>query len=219
MVQIPYLKRASIRDMDRQAHWDQVYGTKSREKTSWYQPHLQTSLEWISDAAKDRSHSIIDVGGGESTLVDDLLGRGCGAVTVLDVAGAAIRKSQERLGPAARSVNWVVGDVTTVALPVDSYDVWHDRAVFHFLTEPEQRLAYVRQLVSALKAGGHVVMATFGPEGPQKCSGLETKRYDAELLHRQVGSEFRLARSSIVMHQTPMGTPQQFLYCHFIFNL
>jgi 2-polyprenyl-3-methyl-5-hydroxy-6-metoxy-1,4-benzoquinol methylase len=204
--------------MDLRAHWERIYGTNSPEETSWYQPHLLTSLNWIADTARDPSASIIDVGGGESTLVDDLLVRGYHVLTVLDVAGAAIKKSQERLGPAAQSVNWVVGDGTTVTLPVRAYDVWHDRAVFHFLTEPEQRVAYVRQLVSALKAGGQVVIATFGPQGPQKCSGLDTKRYDAESLHHELGPEFRMVRSSVVAHQTPFGTTQQFLYCHFSFS-
>lgn len=204
--------------MDMQAHWEQIYGSKSREETSWYEPHLQTSFAWISDAAKDRSDSIIDVGSGESTLVDDLLAAGYRALTVLDVAGAAIKKSQERLGPAASSVSWLVGEVTTVALPARTYGVWHDRAVFHFLTEPEQRVAYRHQLVSALKSGGQVVMATFGPQGPRKCSGLDTRRYDAESLHQEMGPDFRLVRSSIVVHQTPVGTTQQFLYCQFSFT-
>jgi SAM-dependent methyltransferase len=204
--------------MDTQTHWEQLYEAKSPEDTSWYQPHLQTSLDWIADVANSRSASIIDVGGGESTLVDDLLARGYGALTVLDIASAAIKKSQERLGAAAQSVVWLVGDVMTVTLPARTYDVWHDRAVFHFLTRPEQRLAYLRQLVSALKPGGQVVMATFGPDGPQKCSGLDVRRYDAGSLGRELGQEFHLLRSSIVEHRTPFGTVQQFLYCRFRFD-
>ena len=204
--------------MDIQAHWEQVFESKSPDETSWYEAHLQTSLDWISDAANGRSVSIIDVGGGESTLVDDLLARGYGALTVLDVAGAAIRKSQKRLGLTEKSVNWLVGDVTTVALPASVYDVWHDRAVFHFLIDPKQRLAYVHQLESALKIGGQVIMATFGPQGPQRCSGLDTKRYDTESLRREMGPSFRLIRSAAVVHQTPKGVSQQFLYCQFRFN-
>ena len=204
--------------MDIQAHWEQIYGTKSPDETSWYEAHLQTSLDWISDAANGRSISIIDVGGGESTLADDLLARGYGALTVLDVAGAAIRKSQKRLGSKAKSVNWPVGDVTTVALPASVYDIWHDRAVFHFLIDPKQRLAYVHQMESALKIGGQVIMATFRPQGPQKCSGLDTKRYDAESLSREMGASFRLLQSATVIHQTPKATSQQFLYCQFSFN-
>ena len=204
--------------MDTQVHWEQIYSTRSPDETSWYEAHLQTSLDWISDAALSHSAAIIDVGGGESTLVDDLLVRGYGALTVLDAAGAAIRKSQDRLGRAAKSINWLLGDVTTIALPVSAYDIWHDRAVFHFFTEPGQRSTYIRQIVSALKVGGQVVMATFGPQGPQKCSGLDTKRYDAESLGREMGPSFSLVRSSIVIHQTPKGTTQQFLYCQFSFS-
>jgi SAM-dependent methyltransferase len=204
--------------MDVQTYWDQIYRAKSPEETSWYQPHLQTSLHWISEAAQDRSAAIIDVGGGESTLVDDLYMRGYHTLTVLDVADAAIKKSQERLGPVAQSIHWLVGDVTTVALPLRAYDLWHDRAVFHFLTRPEQRLVYVRQITSTLKAGGQVIISTFGPEGPQRCSGLNTKRYDAESLHREMGPDFQLVRSSAVEHQTPFGATQQFLYCQFSFS-
>jgi SAM-dependent methyltransferase len=201
-----------------QTYWDQIYGAKSPEETSWYQPHLQTSLRWISEATQDRSAAIIDVGGGESTLVDDLYTQGYHTLTVLDVAGAAIKKSQKRLGTVARSINWVVGDVTTVALPFHTYNLWHDRAAFHFLIEPEQRLAYVRQLTKALKAGGQVVISTFGPQGPQRCSGLDTKRYDAESLHREMGPDFQLVRNSVVEHRTPSGATQQFLYCQFGFS-
>ncbi len=203
--------------MNTQAHWQRIYGTKSPEETSWYEPHLLSSLDWITSTTKDKAASIIDVGGGQSTLVDDLLAIGHRALTVLDLASAAIEKSQERLGPAAESVVWLVGDVTTVALPARTYDVWHDRAVFHFLIDPEQRAAYVRQVASALTSDGQVVIATFGPEGPQKCSGLPTRRYDEKLLQYEFGPNFRLVRTSIVEHRTPMETSQQFLYCHFSF--
>lgn len=202
--------------MASQSHWERIYQTKSPQETSWYQPHLQPSLDWISDACPNRSASIIDVGGGESALVDDLLVRQYRALTVLDVAEGAIKKSQDRLGAEAKGVNWLVGDVTEVSLLPRAYDVWHDRAVFHFLIEAEQRSAYIRQLSSSLKIGGHVVIATFGPEGPEKCSGLVTKRHDAPLLQHELGQDFRLMRSSIVEHKTPFGRTQQFLYCHFI---
>jgi ubiquinone/menaquinone biosynthesis C-methylase UbiE len=172
-------------------------------------------VDWVSRAAGDLSASIIDVGGGESTLVDDLLAMGYRALTVLDVADAAMERSRERLGAAAQSVRWIVGDVGEIALPARAYDVWHDRAVFHFLTEAAQREAYVRQLTSALRAGGQVVMATFGPEGPQRCSGLDTMGYDGESLNRALGPDFEMVRSSIVTHRTPRGRPQQFLYCQF----
>ena len=204
--------------MDLQSHWEQVYGSRAPDETSWYEPHLRTSLEWVREAASDLSASIIDVGGGESTLVDDLLTVGYPGLTVIDLANAAIQKSQERLGSRSQSVTWLVGDVTEANLPFRAYDVWHDRAVFHFLIEPEQRAAYIRQIVTALKAGGSVVMATFGPDGPQRCSGLDTMRYDHVSLADILGPQFRLIRHSIVNHRTPFGTTQQFLYCQFSFD-
>jgi 2-polyprenyl-3-methyl-5-hydroxy-6-metoxy-1,4-benzoquinol methylase len=201
--------------MTLQDHWEHIYQTKAPVETSWFEPHLQTSLHWISEAAPDRSASIIDVGGGESTLSDDLLAMHYRSLTVLDIAKAAITKSRNRLGAAAEKINWLVGNVIEVALPPRAYDVWHDRAVFHFLTEPDRRSAYVRQLSSSLKTGGHVVIATFGPQGPEKCSGLVTMRYNADSLQRELGQDFRLVRSSVVEHHTPFGTAQQFIYCHF----
>lgn len=204
--------------MSTRQHWEHVYQTKSPVETSWYQPHLDVSLEWILRAAPDRSSSIIDVGGGESTLVDDLLAKGYLALTVLDVSEAALGKSQRRLGNAARNVTWVPGDLADVVLPARAFDLWHDRAAFHFFTDPERRAAYVQKLVASLRDAGHVVMATFGPEGPQKCSGLHTVRFNADSLQREFGPEFGLVRSALVDHQTPFGTTQQFLYCQFTYS-
>jgi SAM-dependent methyltransferase len=203
--------------MGTQSHWEHIYQTKTPLETSWYAPHLQISLAWLLQAAPDRSASIIDVGGGESTLVDDLISAGYRALTVLDLSQAALQKSQRRLGDAARHVTWIAGDVTDLALPAHVNDLWHDRAVFHFLTQPEQRAAYARNLAASLKDGGQVIMATFGPQGPQKCSGLPTQRYDAESLQRELGPQFRILRHTTIDHQTPFGTAQQFLYCHFAF--
>lgn len=204
--------------MSSQSHWEEIYRTKSPAETSWYAPHLQISLDWICEAVPDRASSIIDVGGGESTLVDDLLGLGYCDVTVLDVAAAAIHKTQERLGATGNGVRWIAGDVAEVALPADKFALWHDRAVFHFLIAPEQRTAYVRQLTTSLKQGGHVILATFGPEGPEKCSGLAVRRYSADLLSKELGPRFHLEKSAIIDHQTPFGTMQQFLYCCFLFG-
>jgi len=198
--------------MDARSHWDAVYTTKAPDAVSWYRPHLEKSLEIIERIARDRS-SIIDVGGGESTLVDDLLARGYQSVAVLDVSPTAIEVTKRRLGQTADRVQWVVGDITNVELPSNAYDVWHDRAVFHFLTTMEQRVAYVRQVARAVKPGGHVLVSTFGPEGPTKCSGLEVVRYGADSLHAQFGMGFRLLESLKELHNTPFGTTQQFLYC------
>ena len=200
--------------MDTKTHWEKVYATKAPETVSWYRPHLETSLALIERAAAVYSASIIDVGGGESTLVDDLLARGHGNITVLDVSRTAIEVTKKRLGLAAEHVRWLVDDVTRADLSNSAYDVWHDRAVFHFLTEPDQRAAYVRNVARSVKRDGHVIVSTFGPEGPMKCSGLDVVRYDADSLHDQFGAHFRLVESSKELHRTPFGTTQQFLYCY-----
>jgi 2-polyprenyl-3-methyl-5-hydroxy-6-metoxy-1,4-benzoquinol methylase len=200
--------------MDAKAHWETIYTSKAPDAVSWYRPHLETSLALIERAAGSPSASIIDVGGGESTLVDDLLGRGYENITVLDVSQVAIEVTKKRLGRAADQVRWIAADITQVQLEPSSYDVWHDRAVFHFLTAIEQRVAYVRTVANAVRPGGHVIVSTFGPEGPTKCSGLEIVRYDAESLHNQFGAHFRLLESYKELHRTPFGTTQQFLYCY-----
>jgi len=200
--------------MDVKSHWEKIYTTKTPESVSWYRAHLETSLALVERAAESRSASIIDIGGGESTLVDDLLLRGYRNVTVLDVSQTAIDVTRKRLGSAAEQVRWLVGDVTEIELEPHAYDLWHDRAVFHFLTAPERRLAYVRQVTRAVKPGGHVIVSTFGPEGPAKCSGLDVMRYDAESLHDEFGGQFRLVESSKELHETPFGATQQFLYCY-----
>jgi 2-polyprenyl-3-methyl-5-hydroxy-6-metoxy-1,4-benzoquinol methylase len=200
--------------MDAKTHWENVYTTNAPESVSWYRAHLETSLALIEQAAVALSASIIDIGGGESTFVDDLLLRGYKNLTVLDVSRTAIEVTKKRLGSAAEQVRWLVGDIFEIALEPHAYDLWHDRAVFHFLTTAERRLAYVRQVTRAVKPGGHVIVSTFGPEGPTKCSGLEVMRYDAESLHGEFGGRFRLVQSSKELHQTPIGTAQQFLYCY-----
>ena len=199
--------------MDTKTHWEKIYGAKAPDQVSWYRPHLETSLALIERAAPGTSASIIDVGGGESTLVDDLLARGYQNITILDISQVAIETAKQRLGPRAAQVHWLVADIAQAALDASAYDVWHDRAVFHFLSQPEQRLAYVRQVARAVKRGGHVIVAAFGPEGPTECSGLEVVRYDAEALHDEFGGHFRLVESSLELHHTPSGATQQFLYC------
>jgi 2-polyprenyl-3-methyl-5-hydroxy-6-metoxy-1,4-benzoquinol methylase len=195
-------------------HWEKVYTTKAPNAVSWYRAHLETSLALIERAVDARSASIIDVGGGESTLVDDLLLRGYMNITILDVSQSAIDHMKSRLGSAAEQVHWLVADITKIELEPGAYDLWHDRAVFHFLTDREQRVAYVRQVARCVKPGGHIIVSTFGPEGPAKCSGLDVMRYDAESLHGEFGGRFRLVESSKELHQTPFGTTQQFLYCY-----
>jgi 2-polyprenyl-3-methyl-5-hydroxy-6-metoxy-1,4-benzoquinol methylase len=200
--------------VDTKTHWEQIYAGKAPEAVSWYRPHLETSLALVERAASGYSASIIDIGGGESTLVDDLLAWGYENITVLDVSETAINVTKERLGLAAERVRWLTADITEVQLQRGAYDVWHDRAVFHFLTVEEHRAAYVRQVAHAVKPRGHVIVSTFGPEGPSKCSGLDVIRYDAESLHDQFGVRFRLVESSKELHRTPFGTTQQFMFCY-----
>jgi 2-polyprenyl-3-methyl-5-hydroxy-6-metoxy-1,4-benzoquinol methylase len=190
-------------------HWVPAIRTlQSHPLCRWYRPHLETSLALIEKAAADISASVIDVGGGESTLVDDLLARGYESITVLDISQTAIDANTKRLGKASERVHWLVADITKVDLEPSAYHVWHDRAVFHFLTSPSDRLAYVRQVTRTVKPGGSVIVSTFGMEGPTKSSGLEVVRYDAKSLHQEFGVHFRLLDSCKEMHRTPFGTVQ-----------
>ncbi|SMC29394.1 Methyltransferase domain-containing protein [Andreprevotia lacus DSM 23236] len=200
--------------MDSKAHWEGIYQNKATDAVSWYRLHLETSLRLIEAAAATPDAAIIDVGGGEATLVDDLLARGYTQLSVLDISQPAIARTQQRLGKQAALVNWIVADITQATLPEQGYDIWHDRAVFHFLTAQAQRDAYVLQLRHALKPDGHLLISTFGPDGPLQCSGLDIVRYDAEMLQRQFGPDFLLQESGTEVHRTPWGTEQQFVYCH-----
>ncbi|XKE47004.1 class I SAM-dependent methyltransferase [Halomonas organivorans] len=201
--------------MTKQNHWDAIYREKAPDEVSWYQPHLATSLHMIEAAAPDRSTAIIDVGGGESTLVDDLLARGYRDLTVLDLSPQALAVAKRRLGAAAEQVTWKAADITEVDLPARRYGLWHDRAVFHFLTTADERSAYVRRLCTSLKPGGHLVIATFGPQGPTRCSGLDVVRYDAAALAAELGPDFEPIGDRLETHHTPDGRPQAFLYAHF----
>ena len=199
--------------MNSKSHWEKVYRTKRPTEVSWYRPHLDISLQLIGEAAPTWDAKIIDVGGGESTLVDDLLARGYRNVSVLDISSTALDDAKKRLGTRSDTVTWFCGDITTTALPPHYFDVWHDRAVFHFLTDAADRVAYVRQVVHSVKPGGHVIVAAFGPEGPTKCSGLDVVRYDAESLHDEFGANFQLVKHLAELHRTPAGSIQQFTYC------
>lgn len=199
--------------MDNKEHWEKVYGSKAPDAVSWYAPHLETSLNLIRQAAHDKSAAIIDIGGGEATLVDDLLAEGYIDLTVLDISQKAIDVARNRVGKLASKVHWYCADITQATLPQNYFDIWHDRAVFHFLTQEQDRVKYVEQVMHSVKHGGYVIMSTFGPDGPEKCSGLNVVRYDADNLHSQFGKSFKLINSSTEIHKTPMGTNQQFLYC------
>jgi ubiquinone/menaquinone biosynthesis C-methylase UbiE len=201
--------------MERKLHWENIYKTKASTQVSWYREHLQMSLKLIEQSEVDNSAHIIDVGGGASTLVDDLLKRGFKNITVLDVSSAAIGIARKRLGSEAEDVKWIEADVTQATLPHNYYDVWHDRAVFHFLTGTEDRKRYVDAVKHSLKAGGNVIIATFAPDGPPRCSGLDVVRFSPDSLHEELGNDFKLMESAGEVHQTPFGTQQKFVYCHF----
>jgi len=192
-------------------HWDDVYGSKAFDQVSWYQPVPERSLRHIEDVAADRDAAIIDVGGGASTLVDHLLGAGFKDVTVLDISGKALQQARQRLGARAVAVNWLVADVRTF-LPDRQFSIWHDRAVLHFLIDADDRARYVEALQRALLPGAMLVLSTFGPEGPLKCSGLPICRYDVDMLMEVLGPCFELQGHELEDHETPAGAKQQFLY-------
>jgi SAM-dependent methyltransferase len=200
--------------MQAKEHWESVYTTKPEDGVSWYQEHAELSLKLIRGTGAALNASIIDVGGGASTLVDDLLRDGYSAITVLDISWAALETARARLGVRANAVVWLEGDITKATLPVHAYDIWHDRAVFHFLTEADDRRAYVQTVLRAVKPGGHVIVATFAEDGPLQCSGLPVKRYSAAELHQEFGEPFLLLRNEREEHHTPAGTVQKFVYCY-----
>ncbi|MDD2686608.1 MAG: class I SAM-dependent methyltransferase [Gallionella sp.] len=200
--------------MHPKAHWEQVYTSKSVDAVSWFQEHADLSLDLIKATDAGHHASIIDVGGGASKLADDLLGNGYTDLTVLDLSAAALNATRQRLGKQAGQVSWIEADITQAELPAKRYDIWHDRAVFHFLTTPEQRNAYVQTVFRSVKPGGHVIVATFAEDGPLQCSGLPVMRYRADELHDEFGEAFTLLKHQKEAHHTPSGSVQQFVYCY-----
>lgn len=198
--------------MSRRQHWDGVYKRKKHDELSWYAPHLTTSLELIRACGLSASARIIDIGGGSSTLVDDLLAEGYRTVTVLDISAVALDVSRRRLGKRAHAVQWLEGDVTELDLGADSFDIWHDRAALHFLTEDDDLDRYVATLSRALAPGGHAIIAAFAPAGPEQCSGLPVRRYDAQQLCDLLGDDFECRSHRTEVHTTPSGNPQAFTY-------
>jgi len=198
---------------DRKTHWERVYETKAPIEHSWYQARPERSLELIARTGAGPGSEIIDVGAGDSLLVDALLENGMDHITVLDISGAALERTQKRLGRRSANVRWIEADVTRAQLAPLSYDIWHDRAVFHFLTNPEDRQRYVDMVLWALKAGGHAIVAAFAADGPTRCSGLDVARYSPAALHAEFGDVFDLVNSSEETHLTPWGGEQSFTYC------
>jgi len=199
--------------MGEKEHWEALYQSKRPTEVSWFQPDPRLSLELITAVAPHPDSAIIDVGGGASTLVDGLVSRGYRNVTVLDIAGVALDAARARLGPAASLVRWVTADALTHRFPDRSVDVWHVRAVFHFLASPEARRKYVAQVARAVRPHGHVIVATFAADGPTRSSGLDVCRYGPEEQHREFGSSFVLLDHVREKHITPSGVRQWFQYC------
>jgi SAM-dependent methyltransferase len=198
----------------RQAHWENVYATKDEHAVSWFQEKPDVSLDLIRATGVKDTALIIDIGGGASRLVDTLLDEGFKTVTVLDLSEKALAATRARLGERSSHVQWVVADITTWE-PSQIYDVWHDRAALHFLTDPKDRAAYSKRVLGAVRPGGHVVIGTFAPDGPERCSGLPVVRHDAASLGELLGHSFELIESRRHDHQTPAGSIQKFQFSRF----
>ena len=201
--------------MSTRSHWQELYGSKVSVRHSWYQAHLRQSLELIAEAKLPIDARIIDLGGGDSTLVDDLLRQGYVNLSVLDTSAAALERAKLRLGDLASHVGWIEADVTEADLPAGNFDLWHDRALFHFLTQSEARSAYLALLARSLRSGGLAVMATFAENGPEECGGLRTSRYSREALEAELGAGFNMMDCRSESHHKPQGGEQQFMYCLF----
>ena len=200
---------------NRKDHWERVYQKQSPAEVGWYQAYPERSLKLINNACADTHCRIIDVGGGTSILSKHLLDQGYRKLTVLDISGNSIEKAKSQLGAESNRINWIEADVTKYSFK-EQYDVWHDRAVFHFLTKAEERKRYINSLNQALKLNGHLIMATFSLDAPPKCSGLSVVRYSPETLQNELGDNFNLVESFSENHVTPSGVAQNFIYCRFI---
>lgn len=201
-------------DFDRKAHWESVYSKKGSTEVSWYQQHPEYSLGLIKATGVDISAHIIDIGGGASTLIDFMLEEGYQNLSVLDISRSAIEQAKKRLGDSADKVKWIEHDITEF-LTDEKYDVWHDRAVFHFLTDTLDRASYVHTMSRALKPGAHAIIATFDLNGPEKCSGLDVQRYNPDSMMAVLGDQFEFVDTISEEHVTPGGAKQNFVYCRF----
>ena len=216
MIRFAYRQRLkeSRAKMNMKTHWEHIYQTKAPTQVSWYQEHARFSLQYIRNTGIQKTDAIIDVGGGASTLVDDLIADGYQDISILDVSAVALQLACQRLGERAVHVNWIEADITQADLPEQAYDLWHDRAVFHFLTQAIDRQRYIDNVRHAVRVGGHIIVATFAPDGPERCSGLEVVRYSSESLHDEFGGDFEVVDSTRETHHTPFGTEQKFIYCY-----
>jgi ubiquinone/menaquinone biosynthesis C-methylase UbiE len=196
-------------------HWENLYQTRNADSVSWFQKQAALSLRLIERSGIALGDAVIDVGGGSSTLVDDLLARGYSNLAVLDISWKSLEIARQRLGVKAGRVRWISGDITALRLPAHHYALWHDRAVFHFLVDAADRQRYVQSIQRSVKPGGHVIIATFAEDGPERCSGLPVRRYSAAELSKELGGRFVLQHHEKETHETPLGTQQNFNYCWF----
>lgn len=203
-----------MQDLDRKSHWEGIYTAKDEREVSWFEESPALSLDLIAATGAPHASAVIDIGGGAAHLADALLDGGYSDVTVLDLAESALTKTKARLGARASQINWIVDDVTSWE-PKRQYDVWHDRAVFHFLTEPGGRTAYGERLIQGVKSGGHVIIGTFAFDGPDRCSGLPVQRYDAASLASVLPAAFALVSAREEAHRTPSGAIQRFQFSTF----
>lgn len=201
--------------MDRKKHWEDVYASKGPEQCSWYQVRPDISLALISSSGIRPDASVIDVGGGVSTLTDALLQQNFSRITVLDIAASAMVRAKRRLGDQAKRVRWVEADITTFQT-TERFSLWHDRAVFHFLTDAQDQRSYRETLYTCLPSGGHLILAAFALDGPTKCSHLDVMRHDPDSLQAVLGDGLVLLETRDEWHITPTGKEQKFVYCHFL---
>ena len=199
---------------DRKAHWESVFKRRPDDQLSWYEQRPEHSLELIHIAISRGARSLIDIGGGTSRLVDALIDEELGPIAVLDISDTAVARTRDRLGARAEEIEWISADVTA-AQGIGQFDIWHDRAVFHFMISTKDRRRYRELLTRTVPTGGYAIVATFGPQGPEQCSGLDVRRYSEKELLEELGAEFSLVRSFIVDHSTPAGRRQQFMYAMF----
>lgn len=203
-----------MENLNRKKHWENIYQTKDLKEVSWYQPSPTTSLDFSRQLNISKTDKIIDVGGGDSFLVDHLLDLGYQDITVLDISSASLNRAKKRLGERAEKVKWIVEDVTTFK-PTEQYDFWHDRAAFHFLTQEQEINKYIDTIQHSIKPGGVLVIGTFSELGPKKCSGLEIKQYSASSMADRLKKFFKNIKCITVDHYTPFGTIQNFIFCSF----
>jgi 2-polyprenyl-3-methyl-5-hydroxy-6-metoxy-1,4-benzoquinol methylase len=207
-------EKPKMENFNRKTHWENIYQSKAATEVSWYQPTPETSLGFLSESNLPATAKIIDIGGGDSFLVDNLLDRGYHDITVLDISETAIQRAKQRLGERAGKVKWIVADVTDFK-PTEQYDFWHDRAAFHFLTQPDEISGYINTVNQFINLGGILVIGTFSERGPDKCSGIEIRKYSETDLTQLLTSNFERVKCITTDHKTPFGTIQNFTFCSF----